>query len=229
MIVKLANKLTKVFNSLSEVAQQRVEPLLRPEKTFVLGIEKGNRRLLSALQKHIKKSLKFENVKDGEFISRAGKQVTLMGVAKHPRTLEEALGKRHEIFEAQQITGQKKLSKKLRKIDNLPDYENNLDILRNRMHGLRKYYRRSGKDPALEDRIDRAMDYVLSRMYKNSENSKVAPSIRSQFFTHRNPQVLVNESQLMRGTPKAFKTSTFQYRHQSGEVDALKNQFNIVY
>jgi hypothetical protein len=232
-LIKLANKLTKMYNTLSEAAQQKAAPLLRSEGRFVKGIEKGNRRLLSELQKYKKQSFKFTHSKGvgEEFFDHNDHNNLIFNVKKYPKTLDDAIGKRHEIFEAQQVLKVKGLSKELKKFDiPQPDFEKNIDILRNKKNNIiQDYLKNKDNKPNKSDRVFKAIDYLDSKISKNFVGAAMNPKVKDKFYSHYNPQVLVNESKLMNITPRSHNTDMFKYRHKSGEVQELRNRFKFDY
>lgn len=117
-LIKLANKLTKMFNALKPETQALAEPFLRSEKTFIKGIEKGNRNLLTNIKKKNKLNLIFKNSNEplenqvelfnpfrGAFhhhkkpLAPSGFQLT---VKRRVKTLDDVITKRHEVFETQE-------------------------------------------------------------------------------------------------------------------------------
>ena len=277
MLVKLANKLTKIFNTLSDQAQERGASLLRPESTFIKGIEKGNRKLLSALQKREKKSFKFINPKEhsGSF----DPSTFIMKAKKHPKTLNDAIIKRHEIWEAQQSLGHKNIDKKLiQNFKKAPKFEKRYNDLIQRKNKINNYlnshtpYKRvmesmykvedeishdfmGSHTPEREKTLYKRLDTLQKYLEKDtkyqkyqkikekldSQNNTIRSALRttyddphSKFWTHTNPQVLINESNLIKTTPNAFKTKIYEYRHEQrgnvlNEADDLKRSFNINY
>jgi hypothetical protein len=237
-LVKLANKLTKIYNTLSEAAQQKAAPLLRSEGRFIKGIEKGNRRLLSELQKTRRESIKFtdfgSNLNGSMYYARHDGPIQ-MSVQRYPKTLNGAIIKRHEIWEAQQATGTKKLGPTLRKLDKVEEsmlesrrlqHREQMKRLSGKIRRMRTY---AVEHPEKADRAYKAHDYLERQMNLHMNYYKPKNPIRNGYFSHYNPQILVNESKLMKETPRSFNTDLFKTRHKSGEVEDLKNRFNINY
>jgi hypothetical protein len=257
-LVKLANKLTKMYNTLSEAAQQKAAPLLRSEGRFVKGIEKGNRRLLSELQKRERKSFVFNNIKnslssnvfrvrdDGIFqISKFKNNDIVANIPKNPKTLDEAIVKRHEIWELQHMLKHKNVNKSLSakyrqnaaKNNQITDFNTKLDkqlsiINKRRNVTSANMLMMDDKESPVYLKNKKVFDYASDRYKKSMMQYKdyvhVADPL-SKFHSHLTPQILVNESKMMQTTPNATKTSLYKYRLNSGEIPDLKHGFNFDY
>lgn len=249
-LIKLANKLTKMYNTLSETAQQKAASLLRSEGRFVKGIEKGNRRLLSELQKRERKSFVFNDNKvelgNYVFAFKKAKPDVLMNAAKHPKTLGQAIGKRHEIFELQQILGHKgidkKLSSKYRQFEAKNSKNsilskqllNEQEIIHKKELKTLNRMTSANVDPKSESysrslKFLKHLDARKERYKAKIPNVEWAESPHVNFYSHASPQVLANESKIMQTTPNATKTSLYKYRLNSGEIPDLKHGFNFDY
>ena len=120
-LIKLANKLTKMFNGLSAKSKKLAKPILRSKKQFISGIEQGNENLINRLKNkghHITvETANWDgtpfNWRDSETIMKHNNEIVIQ--ARKPISLVQAITKRHEISETQQMLDEKKWNPKLQK------------------------------------------------------------------------------------------------------------------
>lgn len=199
-----------MFNGLKPETQALAEPFLRSEKTFVNGIEKGNRNLLTNLRKKYKIEIPLQNIQDS---SRAKfSYVGTIHVPKNPKTLDGVLNKRHELFEG----------KNLFKNQN-PSYFTKIKKMQKDQEDLLRY------DASLN------MDWnIFSKKFESlrKRNNNLSTEItnkQSPYFSHYSSNVLKDEHKLVANTPRSHKTNLFKFRKHSGEAADLKKRFGINY
>ena len=226
-LIKLANKLTKVFNTLSTQGQKLAAPALRPMSQFVSGIERGNNNLIGELQR----TKPQVNFKFNDIHNPLGSNYNIythqFNVQTNPTSLTGAIAKRHEIWEAQQALGTKKLGKQLKPMQKSQnEWEAKHNFHKTEKNLLAKRIDSLNDHPGSE----KASNYLTNKYNKHNDILKNFPDNPAEagFFGHHNPQVIMNENKLMAQTPGATRTGLYRFRMQN-EAPALKANFNFKY
>jgi len=230
-LIKLASRLTKMYHTLSSESKVLAKKFERPTEQFVSGIERGNNNLIEEMKRK-RKGLNvyiFDNHTNPSSQWEPASNNLTLRVAKNPTNIHDALIKRHEIFEGQQITGTKGLGKHLKKLQK--QYNNHPAVkerkaISQRQSNLMKYVLNNKDKPNLSERFLRASRFLSDKKLKAMKLSPLDnPS--SSFHGHHNPQVLINESKLVKNTPGS--ESFFAMRNEGKELEDLKKRFHYNY
>ena len=236
MLVKLASKLTKMWHTLGPEAKALARTVERPTERFVSGLERGNHALIEEMKRK-KPGLRVFQIphyREGSSSEwePAIKTITLR-VPREPKTLPEVITKRHEIFEAQQETEVKGLGRHLKKFQKRYDshaapIDKQIGVISDKSKNIVRHVQANAdKIPNAEARLDKVRKYYASKKVTLMQQKQRVVNPSSSFMGHQNPQVLVNESKLVRNTPGAEEF--FVPYRSDGESQRLKKLFNFDY
>jgi len=235
MLVKLASKLTKMWHTLGPEAKALARTVERPTERFVSGIERGNHQLIEEMKRK-KPGLHvgFKNeLSEPKAVWNEAKNSLVLHVAEKPNTLRQAISKRHEVFEGQQMTGTKGLGRRLKKfqkrydLNNGPHTDQEFFALGKRREGLEKHMETVRHDPNARARFRKINHYLERKEDRNWAQMTAFPN-PNYVGGHANAQVLFNESKLVRQTPGALE-EYLKLRNSTAEIEELKKKFNFNY